>query len=287
MRLGWSGIGALAFAILSACGPAGKVDAGSDRKLDGYAGLKLGSTFEEAMLIANPRDFNPYGLKKCLEDMPIKGCILFPESDRTTFQRVQGIPYGLQLEFNRLGALTDITLRFSRRRTFDDDLNPVQAKITKAECSDILNRTVDWISADYGPLTPMRPKNSQDQPAKTEKGSSYWVEDSRDKTGFVAIATVKMGDGRSVGLFAHFLLLDRDPDCEIQVSFEEVESVERAVNDSDKQAGLAQVVDKVATPKAQGPRRFPYVTADGVDITNEEDERNWKRYGTTDPDGGE
>ena len=114
MRLGWNGFRAqaLALAMLSSCGPSGQTDGGSVRKLDGYAGLKLGSTFEEAMVIAAPRNFSPYGLKECLEDMPIEGCILFPENDRTTFQRVQGIPYGLQLEFNRLfAALVRLPLR--------------------------------------------------------------------------------------------------------------------------------------------------------------------------------
>lgn len=83
MRLGWSGFGALAFAVLSSCGPGGKDDAGSDRKLEGYAGLKLGSSFEEAMLIATPGDFNPYGLKKCLEDMPINRLLKKAESTLT------------------------------------------------------------------------------------------------------------------------------------------------------------------------------------------------------------
>jgi hypothetical protein len=46
-----------------------------------------------------------------------------------------------------------------------------------------------------------------------------------------------------------------------------------------------------STPAAdrQGaaPKRFPYVAPDGVDITNEEDERNWQKYGTTRPGQGE
>lgn len=62
-----------------------------------------------------------------------------------------------------------------------------------------------------------------------------------------------------------------------------------------KDAGLA--ADKAAAeaardvdappPKRRAASRFPYKTSDGVDITNEADERNWKKYGTTDPDGGE
>jgi hypothetical protein len=33
--------------------------------------------------------------------------------------------------------------------------------------------------------------------------------------------------------------------------------------------------------------KFPYVAPDGVDIRNAADEANWKKYGTTDPNGGE
>ena len=39
--------------------------------------------------------------------------------------------------------------------------------------------------------------------------------------------------------------------------------------------------------EAADRKHFPYVAADGVDIRNAEDERNWEKYGTTDPDGGE
>lgn len=56
---------------------------------------------------------------------------------------------------------------------------------------------------------------------------------------------------------------------------------------SSAEGGPPAVSSPSVPPKAQNPKRFPYVTADGVDIANEEDERNWKKYGTTDPNGGE
>lgn len=34
-------------------------------------------------------------------------------------------------------------------------------------------------------------------------------------------------------------------------------------------------------------QKYPYTAPDGVDIRNESDEVNWKRYGTTDPHGGD
>ncbi len=277
----------MAMVALGSCGPSDKSVGSNPRQLDGYAGLKLGSTFEGAMLVAAPRDFNPYGLNKCLEDMPIKGCFLSPESDLTTFLRIQGIPYGLQLEFNRLGALTDITLRFMRRRTYDDDLNPVPATITKSECSSIVERTVDWVSAEYGNLGSKQHNHSDSKLAKTMKGNAYWQDKATDGTGIIATGDVEMKDDRSIRLFATFFLLDGEPDCSISVSFEESPKIERRISDPDVQAELKQVGEKAARPQAQGKHRYPYVAPDGVDITSEEDERNWKKYGTTDPNGGE
>jgi hypothetical protein len=293
MQLGRSELGAIALAMamtsLASCGPSGSPQDKSDRVLDGYAGLKLGSTFEEAMLVADPSDFNPFGMKECLEDMPIKGCFLSPESDLTTFRRVQGIPYGLQLEFNRLGALTDITLRFTRSRTYDDDLNPVPATITKSECSSVVERTIDWVSSEYGNLASKQAKGSDSQPAKTAKGNAYWQNKSTDGSGFFASGHVEFKDSRLVGLFAHFLLLDGEPNCSISVLFKEASKIERRVSDSDTKAESEPFVEKAARPQAQAQakRRYPYVTPDGVDITNAEDERNWRKYGTTDPNGGE
>ncbi len=289
MQLSRSELGAIAMAMasLASCGPSGQLQGKSDRELDGYAGLKLGSTFEEAMLVAAPSDFNPSGLNECLEDMPIKGCFLSPENDLSTFRRVQGIPYGLQLEFNRLGALTDITLRFTRRRTYDDDLNPVSATITKSECSSVVERTIDWVSAEYGNLVSKQPKGSDFQPAKTANGNAYWRNKSTDGSGFFATGDVEFKGSRSVGLFAYFLLLDGEPDCSISVLFKEASKIERRVSDSDTKAQSEHIVEKAARPQAQAKRRYPYVTPDGVDITSEEDERNWRKYGTTDPNGGE
>jgi NAD(P)-dependent dehydrogenase (short-subunit alcohol dehydrogenase family) len=62
-----------------------------------------------AMSAARPSNFNACGMKECIEDMPMRGCFLPPDDDLTVFRRVHGIPYTLLLDFNRLGALTDIT----------------------------------------------------------------------------------------------------------------------------------------------------------------------------------
>ncbi len=285
----WQAVGTIciAAALTASCSPSGAEVERGQRQLDGYAGLALGSSLDEALLVASPSQFNPYGLKECLDDMPLRGCFMSPENESTTFRRVDGIPYGLQLEFNRLGALTDITLKFVRRRTYDRELNPIPATIKKSECSDIVERTIDWVTAEYGSLAVTRPKDPKTQAATTPKGNAYWMQSSTDGSGFVATGEAPMKNGRSVGLFAHFLMLDGEPDCDLSVSFEDAETVERRVSESETQADLKQVVEKADKPQAEEKRRYPYVAPDGVDITSEADERNWKQYGTTQPDGGE
>lgn len=228
----WKAIGSLglAGALIASCSTGGVQAEQSPRELNGYAGLLLGSTFDKAMLVASPSDFNPYGLKECLEDLPIRGCFLSPENELTIFRRVQGIPYGLQLEFNKLDALTDITLKFVRRRTYDEDLNPVPTTIKKSECSDILERTIDWVAAEYGSIAVVRPKAAEMRAAKTAKGNAYWMDSSADGSGYVAIGEAPMKSGRSVKLFGYFLILDGDPDCSISVSFNDADKVVRRID---------------------------------------------------------
>jgi hypothetical protein len=197
------------------------------KSLDGYAGLRLGSTFEEAMAIVPPRIFNPFGLKECLEDMPIKGCFLSPTDDFAIFKRVEGIPYTVQLEFNRFGALTDITLKFLRQNRYDADLNMTKSPMTKAECADIMERTIDWVVKDYGQFERYNSEKAE-KIARTKSGNSYLLKRSTDDRGFEAFGEVKMDAGRTVSMMSHFIILGEfGPFCSISVSFEEASNVER------------------------------------------------------------
>lgn len=201
--------------------------------LDGYGGLTLGSTFEEAMSVASASAFNPYGIKKCLEEMPIKGCFLSPKDDLSIFRQVQGIPYTLQLDFNRLGALTDITLLYSRGSRYDEARNMTLATITEAQCADILERTIDWVVKDYGRFQNDAGEET-DEVKKTTAGNLYTRSPSTDKKGFHFADKIKMGEGRMVTVFAHYLLLDEfGPDCGVDVSFEEPDTIERRPTDID------------------------------------------------------
>ena len=228
-------IAGVAISLTASCADAGNGSGAvqSERELEGFGGVALGATFEETMAVAPPQLFNPYGLSKCLEEIPMRGCFLSPRDELAAFRRIDGIPYGLNLEFNRFGALTDITLKFTRRRQYDGDLNPVAAKITKSECADLIERTIDWVTADYGSLAGDRPKEAGTRDAKTAKGNAYWVQNSDDGSGLMAIGALKMNRGRSVRVFAHFLVLDGEPDCDISVSFAEAEKVERRAFGSD------------------------------------------------------
>lgn len=215
-------VAALAFASAVACSPVS--EAAQVAGLEGYGSLELGMSLEAALAVAPAHFFNPAGVSDCLADMHISGCFLPPADEMATFERVDGIPYGLQLEFNRRGALTDITLRFDRRTRYDTD-GRTPATITKAECRDISARTVDWVAAEYGRFQGTRLK--EPSPAHTAKGNPYWIQTSPRDDGFTAIAERSFAAGRKVALFAYFMLIDGEPNCHVALSFEEAASVER------------------------------------------------------------
>lgn len=57
-------------------------------------------------------------------------------------------------------------------------------------------------------------------------------------------------------------------------------AAEKAADQAEREANRA-----LAT--ARKGSKYPYVAPDGVDILNGQDEANWEKYGTTDPQGGE
>lgn len=79
-----------------------------------------------------------------------------------------------------------------------------------------------------------------------------------------------------------------DDEFSIGVQSRDARRALREFNESDRGYSVPdRIAGKVESPEKQGASRFPYVAPDGVDITSEEDERNWRRYGTTLPGSGE
>jgi hypothetical protein len=203
----------------------------SHEPLKGYANLKFGSTLMEALGETGTERFNAYGLKECLDDMPLKGCFLSPDSDAAPFLIEAGIPYKLGLDFNKFDKLTDIRLSYDR-----------EGNITFDECLSLHERTLDWLTKQYGQLREsINPKEKTEQ-RKTPAGNTYSLwrsEDGHFGTSFMRTAPATLPDSvrqkptpewdneRYLDLFSHYLVMDGKSICSIGFEFKEPKSVER------------------------------------------------------------
>jgi hypothetical protein len=190
-----------------------------EQPLDGYAGLKFGMSFNDALSIAPPSSFNPASLKDCLVELAIRGCLLGAGDNLTPYRTVAGIPYGIKLAFNRFDKLTDISLTYVRESIEDPD-----QRISSPDCISIHERTLDWLTDEFGqgfvPLDKSKILN-----AKTLKGNGYY-RDPKSPT-FVLVSEKKLPKGRTILLNSFFLDTGGETSCNIEVTFGEPQSVER------------------------------------------------------------
>lgn len=199
--------------------------------IDGYRAIKLGSTFEANVAALGSDRFNPYGVKECLDDLPLRGCAM-GSLDGRVYDVRDGISYALSLVFNKHDKLTDIELQYKR-----------EGNISKAECLSISERTLDWLVTDYGPFGSARnPKETtQMTPRKTLAGNPYFValmsgdfvtvpmrtEPSSLVANKESLPITKWGNERYASLLSTFILVDKKPICDVTVEFSEPQSVER------------------------------------------------------------
>jgi hypothetical protein len=200
-------------------------------------GIALGASFEDIIGSVDAHLFNPYSLKECLSDIALRGCSLSRNSDDTVFDMRVGIPYALTLSFNRADKLTDIGLNYHREKG-----------ISGEQCRDLFARTIDWVSADYGPLTQ---KRAGDEPGKAERNVvaktpggvtfEYLKPDAAGSfvTQFMHLASEKFErrtvDGkvqgrtlsRAISMFSSYIVVGHGI-CDIDVDFKEPDTIERA-----------------------------------------------------------
>lgn len=225
-------------AILTGCGSNagpgnGTEPPGADnapaKQIEGYADIKFGLTFTEVVADHSSR-LSSYSLSECLKDLPIKGCFLSNGSESSPFQIREGIPYFLNLSFNKFDKLTDIGLVYDR-----------EGGISRADCLSIHERTLDWLARDYGKL--YAPTYDPDVEAQlTPNGNRYLVGGS-GKPNFVTMPMrtfpmkptaavlkkpiTKWDGNRYVSLLSWYIVTDGEPHCRVTVDFSEPDSVLR------------------------------------------------------------
>ena len=225
---------ALAISACNATSPTGANEVGTGetkgRSIEGYGDLKFGATFTDATAQVGSDRFNPVALRECLDDLPLKGCFLSPDTDAAPFVIEGGIPFQLTLSFNKFDRLTDIELSYSK-----------EGEVSREECLSLHERTLDWLTRQYGKFY-YSPTNEPATTRKTSDGNTYSVGGTRPGF-FVTLPARAMpsppsagvrtkpipfwNDERYVSLLSHFIISGGTPNCAVSVSFSEPEKVER------------------------------------------------------------
>lgn len=159
--------------------------------MTGYAGLELNASFEAVLAKIGEDAYRPEDVAKCLAEMPLKGCILVWRSKLVPFERKNGVPYVLDLSFSKWGRLTDIDLVYWR-----------SGGITRSQCLEVHNHSVEWVSREYGPLYNNLPPGAERLVRKSELAidlstiprPASAAANSRSRHNFVAVDTMYMGD---------------------------------------------------------------------------------------------
>lgn len=229
--------------LLAGCGTSGLNNSEADANvstraevsaIEGYRELRLGMPFEEAISAAGPNALGAYSISECTREMPIRGCVVHPDRDAGAVYEVRdGIPYHLDLAFNRLGRLTDIGLEYRR-----------QGDVTAEQCLDIHARTLDWLVERYGAIRSSSGGEGGEFVEKTRTSpagngfrygqrstSEFITHPARTVSGIAAVredtAITRWDSQRYASVLSSFLILVGRPECQVSVKFSEPESIER------------------------------------------------------------
>lgn len=202
--------------------------------LKGYEGIEFGSSFNDALGSLGGDLFNSAAVSDCFRDLPLRGCYLSRNTEGRPYQIKDGIPYTLSLSFNRFDRLTDIGLKYDR-----------EGEISRADCLGIHERTLDWVTREFGPLRfhhqGVEPNIEQERRG-TSAGNLYEVGSTANRFFVTApmrtsSATMEPGQERRpipewdneryVSLISTFIIVDGTPICSVNVDFREPASVER------------------------------------------------------------
>jgi hypothetical protein len=220
---------------LSSCGASSAV--ADNKSLKGFENLEFGMTFDTAVALSGASLFNPAAYQNCMADKAIRGCLLSRRDNLIPYKTIEGVPYTLCLSFNRFDKLTDIDISFERR-TID---GPEQ-EISEADCLQINDRTLDWVSKSFGPLNESKFADATPTPsASTAAGNQYWLNKTKSTTGFIAEANRTMPEGRLVSLLSTYMVTDSEKYCDVRVSFSDSEKIERWKLHPNEQAELDQI----------------------------------------------
>jgi hypothetical protein len=205
----------------------------SREAIAGYRNISFGRTFAEAVAEIGASNFNSISIAECPGEMPLRGCFLSPNHERTApFEMRDGIPYFLDLSFNRRDRLTDIGLSYRR-----------EGAISSQQCREIHGRTLDWLIEDFGPFREgSQPLSTgwRNEQVRTAAGHTFSVGVAPDGDHVSALmrtapasrfnpasSITTWDDQRYVSLMSSFIRVNGRPHCHVTVGVHEPRSIER------------------------------------------------------------
>lgn len=231
--------GLIGMAILAGCNasplPPKSEEAGVGepkvKPIDGYEDIKFGQGFNEVMA-AHGGVFDPYYVRSCYKNLAINGCSLSTPRDGPPFQMIDGIPYRLTVRFNKFDKVTDIQLQYIREGS----------GINGDDCRSIHERTLDWLTRDYGKFYSPNYDLKGAKLSRTPAGNTYFTGPQDESGSWVSIfARTYAGvpspevlkkpltkwDGRRYAESFTTFIVASGNHCEVQAEFSEPESVPR------------------------------------------------------------
>ena len=210
--------------LLASCGQSASankehVHKQDTKTIDGYADIKFGEAFNDLM-DAHGAEFEPYDIKDCYKNMPLAGCVLISRNEMPPQIR-DGVPYKLIARLNQLGKVTDVELEYERKGV-----------ISAAECRSIHERTIDWLTRDYGTVY------EEITPPAAERfhtaGGNIYVDTVPAKDGNWVSSVLRTGvrggdvhNQRYIELRTTYIITANEPHCQVSAEFSDAPNVTR------------------------------------------------------------
>lgn len=110
------------------------------REIKGWGSWNFGMSFEDALAAVPNVPWNSVSIKRCLDEIAIKGCLVSIYNDHGSIPLQSGIPFSPQLAFNKLGKIDSVVLDYER------------SGLSSTKCLDLFERTLDRLVIETGSM---------------------------------------------------------------------------------------------------------------------------------------
>jgi hypothetical protein len=193
----------------------------------------FGMSFDDAITAARGIEWDGESFQKCRNEIPVKGCSLSADPERSYRSSFAGMELMPTLDFNEDGKLTD--LRIGRI---------YKAGVTAAQCEAMHGRLLDKLTSMFGQRS-YKPKGADKAMIVRQSpgGNTYHRSKSVNPVMVAGIEEFRVAaDGGDISLLTTFTAGSEytDPECFIDIYVDGPKSLRR------------RPLEKVEVPKAQG-----------------------------------